>query len=284
MENIFNFDYEVQTLNNKDQSPSRFSVAYGAEGRIINCKKDSYKIVRTEDVNIVAQEFINRGYNVSPYIHKYGEKIGLSIDIGVKPSKVGESSYSFNLAIPNDGTGMGYLKLFQKRLICSNGMTRNINEEQMKYIRVPHTWDYKTALNLVTDVINANVEIITAAIGADEQLNTELIDNHAFTLRLNQWFFDREMPPAHKKDMSFNDFRKALYEDPSSIKCIDRYNQLMRARDAELEYNAELGLKLSSYTVMAVVNNYLSRRIEKSASIAPVEIQYERAQSKLVLV
>jgi len=282
--NIFGFEYETETIPNRDSSQSRFSVVYGQNGRVVSCKKDSYKLVRTEDINMVASEFMKQGFQVKPYIERFGEKIGLNIGIGIRPSKVGDIEYRFHLNIPNNGNGSGYLKLFQNRLVCSNGMTRTISEKYMKGIRIPHNWSYKAALQLVTDVISTGSDIINDFTARDEQLASELIDANELTYKLNCWFFDREMPDDHKIDMSFDRFRQLLYEDPEQIKSIARYQQLMKARAKELEYNEELGLKISNYTVLATITNYLSRRIEKSTSLTPTEIMFERVESKLVMI
>lgn len=82
--------------------------------------------------------------------------------------------------------------------------------------------------------------------------------------------------------MTFNQFREILaIGDTSEIKCYDRYQDLMKALDKEEGYNKELDLKRSLFTVYATVTNYLSRRVEKSASKAPIQIVQERASEKL---
>lgn len=55
----------------------------------------------------------------------------------------------------------------------------------------------------------------------------------------------------------------------------------MVSMNRELGYNDDLDLRCSSYTIFATVSNYLSRRIEKSGSAAPIEIQQERVSEKM---
>jgi hypothetical protein len=99
--------------------------------------------------------------------------------------------------------------------------------------------------------------------------------------KLNQWFFEKEMPISHKKDMTFNKFREMIVVEPEEIKSIDRYIELRNSFIAELGYNETLGLPLSVYTVYATITNYLSRRMEKSRTIAPSEIKMQRESQKL---
>ena len=56
---------------------------------------------------------------------------------------------------------------------------------------------------------------------------------------------------------------------------------LKNAFKKELDYNTNLDLDLSMYTVFASVTNYLSRRVEQSASKASEEVKFERASKKL---
>jgi hypothetical protein len=109
MKNLFEFDYIEKPLK-------RVNIA---------CPKESYHIVKTSDVSNLGNAFINKGYDVSTFIHRNGEIIGLNINFGNKPAKVGESQYNLIIKIPNNGSGKGYLAIKQVRLICSNGMVTN---------------------------------------------------------------------------------------------------------------------------------------------------------------
>jgi hypothetical protein len=98
---------------------------------------------------------------------------------------------------------------------------------------------------------------------------------------LNKWFYENEMPSSHKEGLSFNDFRLSIVTNRDTIKCIERYDQLMNALKNEIQYCKELKIDISKYTVIASINNYLSRRIEKSNSSADLEIQFARQSAKV---
>lgn len=280
MENLFGFEYQTETLAHQDNTPSKWKVVYGQSGQIIGCKKDSYTIVQAGDVSKVGEIFQDKGYQVNPFIKDNGGIIGLNIGFGRKMTVIGETERNYNLFVPNNNTGMGYLKVHEKRLVCTNGMTRDI-PVNVNWIKIPHTWDYNASLKLVTQVIESSETIFTMFEERDAALNNAEIDRIEAKIMLNKWFYDVEMPDSHKKDLTFGQFRAAIFNDPDSIKSYDRYSQLMAAYDREMDYNQELGLDLSKYTVLATVNNYLSRRIEKSNSKAPVEVQFERTAAKI---
>jgi hypothetical protein len=55
----------------------------------------------------------------------------------------------------------------------------------------------------------------------------------------------------------------------------------MLAFKREIGFNKQLNLKLSKYTIFATITNYLSRRAEKSGSVAPIEIFMQRQETKI---
>ena len=127
------------------------------------------------------------------------------------------------------------------------------------------------------------IDIIKAIEEKDISLNDAVMSRSDVLFAINEWFYKYEMPAGHKEDITFNDFRRLLFEDPESIQSIDRYRQLIKSLEQEEVYNREIGLDYSMYTVFAAVTNYLSRRIDDSKSSAPKEIQFQRAADKLVM-
>lgn len=280
--NIFNFDYEIHNLTNKDNTPSRFGVVYGFNGNVVHTSKQSYNLIKTQDVSNLADTFMNKGYNVTPFQHKSGEIIGLNIDYKQnKMTDVGEKQYSAIITIPNNGGGSGYLSILEKRLICQNGQTRTAKVGNNK-IRIPHVLNYPAYLQIMQDAIIAFEDIIINIEETDKRLNNQKLDDLQVRYELNKWFYNNEMVASEKENIkSLDQFREMLALNPEDINSIDRYNQLMIAYNRELEYNKTLNLDLSMYTVLASCTNYLSRRIEKSKSVAPKEIKFQREAKKL---
>lgn len=281
MNNLFNFEYKELALTNMDGTPSNFRQVFGNNGVNMACPKGTYHIIKTGDVSQLGQAFIEKGYNVTTFEHRNGEVIGLKISFGSKPSKVGESKYDLIITIPNNGGGRGYLSIKQLRLICSNGMVSNKTVHKNNYIKIPHTINYKESLKMMESSIDGFLSLLEQVQSNDLMLDgVELTHNEAM-FNLNKWFFEQEFPKSQIGDLTLDGFREALALDPSSIKCIKRYEELKEAFNLELGYNKELGLKTSMYTVYASVTNYLSRRIENSGSKADPTVQFERSSKKL---
>lgn len=284
MNNIFNFNYETSLLNNRDNTPSKFKAVFGQDGVLMHTiKGGKYHCIATEDVSLVANAFIEKGYNVTPFIHNSGEVIGINVPIGNREHVVGDRRCDLRLTIKNNGTGVGYLSAHVTRLVCTNGMTVQEFGKQ-SVIKVPHTSDYRYYLQLAQDAMVSFENLLDLYESKELLLNKNKIDKHELTFQLNKWFFDYEFPVSQKPEgYVFNDFRKDLAEgNTADIKCYDRYLQLKSSMDKEIGYNSELGLDITSYTVFATVSNYLSRRVEKSGSNAPVELQQERVAEKMV--
>jgi effector-binding domain-containing protein len=281
MNNLFEFEYTELALNNADGTPSNFRQVFGNNGVNMACPKGSYHIVKTADVSTLGQAFIDKGYAVETFEHRNGEKIGLKVSFGNKPSKVGESSYELIITVPNNGGGKGYLSIKQLRLICGNGMMSNKTVHKDNYIKIPHTINYKESLKMMENSINGFVSLLEQVESNDIMLDGNKLTHSEAMYNLNKWFFENEAPTSQKKDMTLDSFRKQLAVAPTTIKFIGRYDELKVAFNKELEYNKELGLDLSMYTVYASVTNYLSRRIEKSGSTASETVQFERTSKKL---
>jgi hypothetical protein len=280
--NLFNFDYEVETIKNKDNTDSRFGIVYGQNGMVMHTKKDSYTIVDTIDLSILAQAFIDKGYTVTSFTHKFGEVIGLNISLTKnKMTKVGDKSYNAIITVPNNGCGMGHLIIFENRLICENGATKKNKLGAFDSLKIPHNIDYKTSLNIMQNALLQFEGIIELIEKQDEILNEQEIDEIQAMKLLNVWFFENEFPTSQKNGLTLDQFRKALVDNREDIKCIDRYNELMVAFKREKGFNEDLNLKLSKYTIFATITNYLSRRNEKSRSSAPTEIVLQRHEDKL---
>lgn len=279
--NIFNFSYQESNLLNLDGSKSRFRGVYGDNGNLINVPKgERYNIIQTEDVSVLASVFQENGLQVKPFVFKDGEVIGIDVPMGERMSKVGDRQVSMRLTIKNNGTGVGYASAYVNRLICTNGAVRNEFAKD-RMVKIPHTKDYNVYLKLAQDSILTFKSLIQSFDEQDLLLDNNKIDKTQLMFHLNKWFFDYEFPDSQKGKMTFNEFRKYLYEDRSRIIPIARYDELMAALDREIKYNTELNLKQSAYTAYAAVSNYLSRRVEKSGSGAPIEIVQERAFEKL---
>ena len=280
--NLFNFDYESVTIKNKDNTDSRFGYVYGQNGMVMHTKKDSYTIVDTIDLSILAQAFIDKGYTVTPFTHKFGEVIGLNISLTKnKMTKVGDKSYNAIITVPNNGCGMGHLIIFENRLICENGATKKNKMGAFDSLKIPHNITYKLSLELMQKALEQFESIITLIEKQDEILNSKQIDEIQAMKLLNIWFFENEFPTSQKNGLTLDEFRKTLAVNPNDIKCIDRYNELKMAFKRELGFNEKLNLKLSKYTIFATITNYLSRRAEKSGSKAPTEVLIQRQEAKI---
>lgn len=280
--NLFNFEYEQEKINNKNGTESRFGIVYGQDGNVIHTKKDSYNIIHTADISELGQRFIEKDYKVSTFVDKSGETIGLNISLGQRLSVVGDKAYNAIITIPNNGVGKGFLSIKEVRLVCTNGMVRNVNGGINSSIKIPHTINYAWSIKTMQESLEAFTSMLDSIEAADQALDKNKLERTEVMYHLNKWFFEHEYPKTQMPEKyTFEKFRQDLYENPEGIKCIDRHKQLMAAFNKESGYNEELNLDLSMYTVFATVTNYLSRRIEKSRADAPEEILYQRAASKL---
>lgn len=281
MNNLFNFEYTEKQLLNMDGTPSNFRQVFGNNGVNMVCPKGTYHVVKTGDVSVLGQAFIDKGHAVSTFEHRNGEVIGLKIEFGQRPNKVGQCKYDLIITIPNNGGGKGYLSIKQLRLVCTNGLMSNTTAHKDNYLKIPHTIDYNASLKMMELSIDGFISLVSQLEANDEMMDKQKLSYLDAMLHLNKWFFEEEFPVSQKGDLTFDGFRKALAVEPDSIKCIARYNELKEAFARELGYNTDLGLDLSMYTVFATVTNYLSRRIEKSGSKADETVQLERASEKL---
>lgn len=281
MNNLFNFEYTERALTNLDGTTSNFRQVFGNNGVNMVCPKGTYHIVKTADVSQLGNVFIEKGYNVTTFEHRNGEVIGLKISFGAKPSKVGESTYDLIITIPNNGGGRGYLSIKQLRLVCTNGMISSKAMDNKNFIKIPHTINYQESLKMMEHSIDGFLSLLEHVQANDLALDGMALNHTDAMFNLNKWFFEEEFPTSQKNGITFDEFRRALALDPSSIKCIARYNEMLESFNKELEYNKQLGLDLSMYTVYATVTNYLSRRIEKSGSKADETVQLERSSEKL---
>lgn len=282
--NLFNFSYEVENLKNHDtkSTESRFSVVRGQGGMVVHTKKSAYEIISTEAVSTIGQGFIDQGRNVSTFTKKHGEVIGLTITLGERQTAVGDVTYTASITIPNNGGGVGYLSIHQTRLICTNGAVTKLGGKK-GIVKIPHNLTYEYALNMAKDSIEQFVNLAKVVESRDAEMNASELTTVEVRSLLNEWFYYNETPLPFQAATSLNEFRRILFEDFQSLKMSvqNRYNELLKALALEMGYNTELGLKTSQYTVHAVVTNYLSRRIEKSQSVDPTEISYQKASEKI---
>lgn len=281
MKNLFDFNYTEKTLLNANGTNSNFRQIFGQNGVNVACPKSTFHIVQTEDLSLLGNAFIDKAYKVDTFTHRNGEIIGLNVGFGSKMAKVGDSQYNLIITVPNNNSGKGYLSINQTRLICTNGMTSSKTMHKDNYIKIPHTMNYKSSIELMKVSIDGFTSLLEQVENKDNFLASNIISDTDVLFHLNKWFFENEFPTSQKNGMTLNDFRKFLVTDRTQIKCIDRYNELMVAYKKELGYNKELNLDLSMYTAYASVTNYLSRRIEKSNSSADSVTQFERQSKKL---
>lgn len=260
MKNIFNFEYQTETLNNQDGTKSRFGVVYGENGNIVHTKKDTYHMVSTESVSQIANAINQQGYEISSFCHRHGEVIGFQVNLGIKPTKIGDISYEAVLLIPNNGKGVGITYLKEKRLICTNGMMRTLGSQVVK---IPHRKDYKSYLEIAEATMSNFLQMVEMAQKSDESLTEYVMHKWEAKHRLATWFHKHETDGK----LSLNQLREALYkrEGVSNV-IMAKYDDLMAAFEREVGYNEDLELNLSMYTLLATVTNYLTRRREQRAS------------------
>lgn len=279
--NLFNFNYEDKTILNKDGSKSNFRQVFGQNGTVIVCPKSSYHLVKTEDLSNLGNAFIDKGHKVSTFTHREGELIGLNVEFGTKPSKVGDSAYNLFISVPNNGAGRGFLSIKQVRLICMNGAVSSKTVAKNNYIKIPHSINYLSSLKLMEESIDGFMSLFTQVQQTDEAMSEQELSLTDIKFHLNKWFFEQELPKSQIGDLTLESFRKALAVDPESVPSIARYNELKDAFSNELVHSETLGLKPSLFTAYAAITNYLSRRVEKSQSTASEEIMFARSSEKL---
>jgi len=281
MNNLFPFEYVETPLFNQDGSKSNFRQVFGLNGKTITCPKSSYHMVKTENLSSLGHAFIEKGHNVETFNHRNGEVIGLNIEFGNKPSKVGESSYQLFITVPNNGTGKGFLSIKQVRLVCGNGMVSSKTVHKDNQIKIPHTVNYNQSIELMKQSIGGFMSLLEQVQKRDEALDGQKLELTEIQYHLNKWFFEQELPKSQIGDWTLDSFREALALAPNTVPSIVRYNELKAALKKELNYNKELGLELSLYTAYAAITNYLSRRVEASASKASDEVKFVRTSEKL---
>lgn len=281
--NLFNFNYETEKLLNRDGSESKFKGVFGDNGVLMHTIKGGrYNLIPTGDVSLVADYFLQKGVNVTPFVYNSGEVIGINVPLGERSHVVGDRTATMRMTIRNNGTGVGYISAYINRTICTNGaVTQEFGKENI--VKIPHSKDYKVYLDLAQDSMATFQNLIESFENKELEFNSQKLNKHQVMYHLNKWFWDFEFPVSQKPEkMGFNEFRQALAENPESIQCIERYKEMSKSLERELGYNSELNLDLSMYTVYATVLNYTSRRVEKSQSKDPVEVLQERASKKLV--
>jgi hypothetical protein len=280
MNKLFNFEYQTENIKNKDLSDSRFAIVYGQEGKVVHTKKDAYQIIPTHSICNLGETFLDKGYHVTSFTHKYGESIGLNITLGSKPTEIGEKRFNAYITVPNNGSGKGHLSLKEVRLVCTNGMVRTLSQKK-NLIKIPHNLNYFQSIELMKQSLIQFDEIQRITTEKDIIMNNNDINHNDFMYLLNLWFYQHELPIQHQKQLPIDEFRRLLAVDPENVPFYSRYESLLKAFNREKEYNDALNLKLSKYTVFATISNYLTRVNERSASSAPKEIQEQRFSKKL---
>lgn len=290
--NIFPFEYDVVSVQNrnavaatndspaKDATDSRFGIVYGDGGMVVHTKKDSYELVTTDALSQMANAFVEKGLKVSPYVHKYGEVIGLSVTLGKRPTVVGDKVYRAIVHVPNNGGGAGYFHIEETRLICTNGMTRKVSGKKGS-VKIPHDLSYPQALSIVQDAILSFTELVIDMEKKDAALNEQVTTTEGVRIALNDWFYQNEVSVGQKKNLTFDEFRAEAFNGTLVKALQTRYDQLNTAVAAEFTNNETLGLKLTKYTTFAIVTNYISRRNEKGGSTAPNEVKQLRLADKV---
>jgi len=280
-DNLFPFEYSETQLFNKDGSKSNFRQVFGLDGQTITCPKSSYHMVKTADLSNLGSTFIEKGHEVTTFNHRNGEVIGLNVEFGTKPSKVGDSSYRLFITVPNNGTGKGFLSIKQVRLVCDNGMVSSKTVHKNNQIKIPHTINYKESLVLMEQSIDGFMSLLEQVQERDEALDGLKLNATEVQFHLNKWFFEHELPKSQIGELTLDTFREALALAPETLPSMARYDELKDALNKELGYNKELGLETSMYTAYAAITNYLSRRVEASGSKASDEVKFTRSSQKL---
>jgi len=279
--NLFSFEYQDTPIINRDGSKSNFRQVYGEKGNVIVCPKSSYHLVKTADLSNLGNAFIDKGHEVSTFTHREGELIGLNVRFGQKPSKVGDCTYDLYVTVPNNGAGRGFLSIKQVRLICTNGMVSSKTIAKDNSIKIPHTFNYVESLKLMEQSIDGFMSLFSQIQIFDEAMDSQKLSLTDIKFHLNKWFFEQELPKSQVGDLTLDSFRKALVVAPDSLPSIARYNELIDAYNKELAHNETLNLQPSLFTAYAAITNYLSRRVEKSGSVAANEIMFSRSSDKL---
>lgn len=281
MNNLFPFEYIETPLFNLDGSKSNFRQVFGLDGKTITCPKSTYHMVKTADLSSLGQAFIDKGHEVNTFNHRNGEVIGLNVEFGNRPSKVGDSSYHLFITVPNNGTGKGFLSIKQVRLVCSNGMVSSRTMHKDNQIKIPHTVNYNQSIELMKQSIDGFMSLLEQVQTRDEALDGDKLELTDIRYHLTKWFFEQELPKSQIGEWTLNTFREAVYSAPETLPSAARYQELTEALTRELEYNEQLGLDTSMYTAYAAITNYLSRRVEASGSKASDEVKLTRASEKL---
>ena len=277
---IFNFEYKIEPINNEDGTKSRFEIVYGQNGNVIHTKKNTYKIISVEAINKLSKIFEEKGKKVSGFIHRYGEVLGIQIKLSEnRKTIIGDKSYTAIIKIPNNGTGRGYLSIFEERLVCKNGAVRST--QKTNSIKIPHTYYYEDYLNLAEQTLLEFENIIVEIEQKDAELNSKTLSTTELRFKLNEWFYNNEYSDSHRKEISFDSFRRDMVLNPDVVPMNKRYSSLLESYEEEISNNTKLNLDLSHYTFYAIVTNYLSKRIKKSKSKAPEYIKNERVASKI---
>jgi|GEM_PF-3285904 len=296
--NLFDFDYEVVTIKNRNQvvyapdadgtlhpmkeaTNSRFGYVIGSGGMIVHTKKEKYTPISTNALSQIGNAFKDQGHVVSTYVHKYGEVIGMKIDLTTKETAIGKKTYSAYFHCPNNGSGIGKVYIGEMRFVCANGIIHLA--EGGTNIKIPHNLTYVQALEIAHQSLIEFVHMVKVIEAQDANLDAAKLTTAEAKELLNKWFYAQEMPTSHKKDLTETQFRAEIYGGMTNIanSVKERYDQLMVAFTAEQGYNKELELDMSKYTVFAAIINYLSRRREDSGSTAPEEVKTLRSQKKV---
>jgi hypothetical protein len=279
--NLFSFEYQDTPIFNRDGSPSNFRQVFGDNGKVMACPKSSYHLVSTTDLSNLGNAFIEKGHKVSTFTHRDGEIIGLNVAFGQKPSKVGDSDYNLYITVPNNGGGKGFLSIKQVRLICTNGMVSSKTIAKDNHIKIPHTIDYRQSLYLMEQSIDGFMSLFSQVQQFDEAMDAEKLSLNDIKFHVNKWFFEQELPKSQVGEWTLDSFRKALAVEPESVPSYARYEELKEALNREIAHNETLKLQPSLFTAYAAITNYLSRRVEKSNSVASEEIKLSRSSEKL---
>jgi len=280
--NLFNFEYQENRIQNLDGTTSRFGVVYGRGGKVIHTKKDSYTLVSTQSMSNLGQTFIDKGHEVSTFVKREGEVIGLNITLSSnRKTKVGDKSYNALITVPNNGGGKGYLALKEERLICTNGWVKNNLKHKEVNVKIPHTLSYQHSVDLMEQSLLSFRDLAKELEAQDAAMVKKVMSRADIMRRLNEWYFKIEMPKSHREGLTLDEFRKIAAMNPETLQGFHRYKALREAFELEMGYNQQLELEPSLYTVFSAITNYLSRRVEESKSSAPEEVQYSRAAKKL---
>ena len=279
--NLLDFNYQTQIIKNLDGSDSQFKTIFGQDGMVTHTHKgNKFHVIDTASINSLMELFQDSKYEVDSWVQNNGSTVGFRVQIGQQATAVGEKMFYIDIVIPQNGSGKGKVTMFEKRLICTNGMTRTDFKFSDKGLRMSHTSTYRENIEVVKNVLSYFDDMVDGIHEKDESLSKQQINTVELRRLLNVWFYNSELPISQRPD-SLELFRESVAMGTyTSEKFANRYDNLISSMNKEIEYNSQLNLNISKYTALATVTNYLSQKVRDSKSKASTIVVEQRQATK----